>query len=144
MADPEDLSLSGDQASSDEETLTRAQDEGGDLVAQLGGDKPIDATAGVEGTGTAISHRYREIMQEQQDDDDAGLDSADAASVDAIPRRPASPMDSVLSGPDDTPSVQVHCHPPRCRELIELTRDRALYYHPQAAAFSPPQPSAPA
>jgi hypothetical protein len=35
------------------------------------------------------------------------LSSVDGASIDAIPRRAGSPIDSVMSGPDDSPSVQV-------------------------------------
>lgn len=49
----------------------------------------------------AISRRYQAIMREQADE------SSDNGSVDAIPKRAGSPIDSLLSIPDDTPSIQV-------------------------------------
>lgn len=39
------------------------------------------------------------------------LGSVDASSIDALPRRVDSPIDSMLSGPDDSPSVQVCTRP---------------------------------
>lgn len=47
--------------------------------------------------------RLRQEMQL----DGSEFGSVDASSVDALPRRAGSPGESMLSGPDDTPSVQV-------------------------------------
>lgn len=47
-----------------------------------------------------------QVMQEMQADG-SELSSVGASSVDALPRRTGSPAESMLSGPDDTPSVQV-------------------------------------
>ncbi|KAM0335359.1 hypothetical protein ACHAQA_000404 [Verticillium albo-atrum] len=49
---------------------------------------------------TAIgSSRYRQILRDQVDD------ISEDGSVDAVPRRVGSPIDSLLSVPDDTPSI---------------------------------------
>jgi vacuolar protein sorting-associated protein 8 len=108
MADQEDISPPGDKASNGEETVTQARDDAGEEdVLQLDGDEAAGSTA-IDEPNSTIPNRYREIMQEQEEDDSV-LDSADGGSVDALPPRPGSPMDSVLSGPDDTPSIQVCC-----------------------------------
>lgn len=50
---------------------------------------------------TGLVNRYRQLVQEEQDA------ASDSGSADAVPRRASSPVDSSLSIPDDTPSVQV-------------------------------------
>lgn len=51
---------------------------------------------------TGIVNRYKQLAQ--NDDLDA---SSDNLSVDVLPRGVASPVDSIASIPDDTPSIQV-------------------------------------
>lgn len=55
--------------------------------------------AGQDDTG--VVNKYRQLLLDEQD---AGSDSG---SVDALPRRVGSPVDSTASIPDDSPSVQV-------------------------------------
>jgi vacuolar protein sorting-associated protein 8 len=50
------------------------------------------------------TNRYKAIQQLDNRSEDG--------SVDALPPRPGSPPESVLSNPDDTPSVQVIKSPP--------------------------------
>jgi hypothetical protein len=54
----------------------------------------------------SLGNRYREILRDQHETG-SQISSIDGESVDALPRRAVSPIDSVMSGPDDTPSVQV-------------------------------------
>ncbi|KAF3764564.1 hypothetical protein M406DRAFT_346602 [Cryphonectria parasitica EP155] len=49
---------------------------------------------------TGVVNRYKDLAQEEPDA------ISDQGSADALPRRAASPVDSTLSIPDDTPSVQ--------------------------------------
>lgn len=52
---------------------------------------------------TGVVNRYKQLVQ-------GGPDAAsDNGSTDALPRRAGSPVDSTVSIPDDTPSVQVGC-----------------------------------
>lgn len=48
-----------------------------------------------------VSHRYHDLQQADSLSEDGSLD--------ALPRRAGSPIDSLLSIPDDSPSVQVSC-----------------------------------
>jgi hypothetical protein len=44
---------------------------------------------------------------QQQHQDSSDVSSLGGSSLHGLPKRAGSPIDSVLSGPDDTPSVQV-------------------------------------
>ncbi|KAH7321257.1 golgi complex component [Stachybotrys elegans] len=57
------------------------------------------------GDTSAIANRYREILHDQHDTI-SEVSSTGGNSIEAPPRRAVSPLDSVMSGPDDTPSVQ--------------------------------------
>lgn len=57
---------------------------------------------------SGIVSRYRQLVHEEHDA------ISDSGSADALPRRAGSPVDSSLSIPDDTPSVQV------CRRLYKI------------------------
>lgn len=51
---------------------------------------------------SARGHQRREYQ-----DDGSEMGSVDTGSVHGLPRRVGSPIDSIMSGPDDTPSIQV-------------------------------------
>ena len=112
MADQTEMSPPGDQ-SSDHEELTAnptnddaAYDDVEADVPHLGGQEMEDRTP-AEGVGNgSLGSRYREILKDQREAS-SEVSSLDADSVDAAPRRAVSPIDSLMSGPDDTPSVQV-------------------------------------
>ena len=138
--DPEDLSLPGDADSENSDTIKNASDEAGD-VAQLVEQEMEDHPTPVEMGNGGVSNRYRQIMQEQHLDG-SDVSSLGGSSVLGLPRRAGSPINSMMSEPDDTPSVQV-------RTTIEwlcslLTRSRALSSPLLGAVFSPLWPHAPA
>lgn len=97
MADEPELSPHGDQSSSDEETVRG--DDGGHVADILEEERQAAGTP--VGNGT-LAHRYRDIIRANAETDTA----SDNGSVDAAPRRAGSPIDSLLSVPDDSPSVQ--------------------------------------
>jgi hypothetical protein len=111
MADPEDLSLPGDV------DLDNGDDSINDAPAEAGADGvdhgSLEDSDGPDrhltpvpiGNGS-VGNRYREIMQ-QQHQDSSDVSSLGGSSLHGLPKRVGSPIDSVLSGPDDTPSVQV-------------------------------------
>lgn len=107
MADESELaradsqSSSSSSSSSDEETVKGDRDEG-----HIGADAPDDEsrptdTAAPPAGPSSIAHRYRELLEAQQET------ASEDGSADALPRPAASPLGSVLSVPDDTPSLQV-------------------------------------
>jgi vacuolar protein sorting-associated protein 8 len=100
MADREDLSPAGEHASSsDDETVKGERDE--TSIVEMWEEEMEAPTTPIElGNGT-VANRYRQILQDQQDD------VSEEGSVDAVPGRAPSPIDSLLSVPDDSPSVQV-------------------------------------
>ncbi|KAI1862847.1 uncharacterized protein JN550_009994 [Neoarthrinium moseri] len=99
MADDDqlDLSPSEDQASSDEETI-KGDQEHGHIAEILEEERQDEAAAPPESNG-AIPSRYRQLLREQDD-------TSDSASAEGLPRRVGSPIDSLLSVPDDSPSIQ--------------------------------------
>lgn len=113
MADSEDLSLPGDVG------LDNGDDPINDAPAIAGADADVmddgslDDSDGLDrhptpvpiGNGS-VGNRYREIMQ-QQHQDSSDVSSLGGSSLHGLPKRAGSPIDSVLSGPDDTPSIQV-------------------------------------
>lgn len=87
-------------SSSDEETVKGDRDE--DHIADLLEDdrRSTDSPAPPPGP-SSVAHRYRELLEaERETTSEDGL-------VDAIPQLAASPLGSMLSVPDDSPSVQV-------------------------------------
>lgn len=136
MADPEDQSPTGDAASSDDGTVKDAPDTMG-VVAQLVEQELQDHPTPLELGSGPLTHRYREILREQEDDS-SELSSVAASSVDALPKRVGSPIDSVMSGPDDTPSIQVHHIETRLE--TKLIRCRARSYRLLEAVSSRPLP----
>jgi vacuolar protein sorting-associated protein 8 len=100
MADDDHLDLSSaeDPASGDEETIKGDQDQG-HIAEILEEERHEDATEPPTSNGTVANH-YRQLLREQDDASDSG-------SAECLPRRAGSPIDSLLSAPDDTPSIQV-------------------------------------
>lgn len=102
MADEPELA-SGDgqsSSSSDEETVKGDRDEDHAVGILENESQPTESPAPVPGP-SAIAHRYRELVE-------AGHETpSEDGSTDAIPRLATSPIGSMLSVPDDTPSLQV-------------------------------------
>jgi hypothetical protein len=96
MADEPQLSRTDDQDSSDDDTV-KGEQEADHIAEILEEELQPPSTPTPLGNGT-IAQRYREIIQDNESEN---------GSTDAIPRRAGSPIDSLLSIPDDTPSVQV-------------------------------------
>ncbi|KAI1089788.1 Golgi CORVET complex core vacuolar protein 8-domain-containing protein [Rostrohypoxylon terebratum] len=86
----------GDAASSDEETIKGEQ--GHEDIADVEEDQTSVASDQPTGNGV-IANRYRQLLQDRDDASEAG-------SAEGIPRRAGSPIDSLLSVPDDSPSLQ--------------------------------------
>ncbi|RKL32253.1 hypothetical protein BFJ72_g10594 [Fusarium proliferatum] len=116
MADSEDLSLAGDVGLDNGDTINDAPTIAGtDVDAGADGvnDGLLEDSDGPDrhltpvpiGNGS-VTNRYREIMQ-QQHQDSSDVSSLGGSSLHGLPKRVGSPIDSVLSGPDDTPSIQV-------------------------------------
>ena len=102
MADTLELAPADDQSSSDEETVKGDRDDNhvADVLEEDEGPHLTPSSVPTIAT-TSVKNRYRELV-------DAARDSAsDDGSIDAIPRRLNSPIDSLLSIPDDSPSAQV-------------------------------------
>jgi hypothetical protein len=104
MADPEDKpAVPGEHDARREEGVVDALN--GDDVPQLDSpDVEGDAAPLELQDNNALAQGHQRLGAQL---DGSELGSIDAESVDALPRRVGSPLDSNLSGPDDTPSVQV-------------------------------------
>lgn len=99
MADPDDRSSADAQAPSDG-GMVKAEGEEDGIVGLLDDEEreASDASPAIE--NGIISNRYRQILRDQADD------ASEEGSVDAAPKRVGSPIDSLMSLPDDSPSVQ--------------------------------------
>lgn len=105
MADPEDLSPERGAGSDNGEMVKDARDEAED-VAQLVEEEMQDHPTPVEIGNGSVADRYRQIMHETHQDG-SDVSSLGGSSLQGLPKRAGSPIDSVVSGPDDTPSIQV-------------------------------------
>lgn len=94
--DQVDLSPGADRVSSDEETI---KGNGHHIADILEEERRADATAAPEPDGPLANH-FRQLLRDHDDASDAG-------SAEGLPRRAGSPIDSLLSGQDGSPSVQV-------------------------------------
>jgi hypothetical protein len=97
----EEATLNGDEINGRAHTPTQSTTTGGTIPA--GGIAELlqeerDAAPTPQQLGNGINH-YKAVLQA----DDASEDG----SLEATPRRAESPIDSLLSVPDDSPSVQV-------------------------------------
>ncbi|KAM0564606.1 hypothetical protein ACHAPJ_000821 [Fusarium lateritium] len=114
MADSEDLSLAGDVGSDNGDSINDAPEVAGAGVGR-GDDGPLENVSDSDGPDRhltpapigngSVTNRYREIMQ-QQHQDSSDVSSMGGSSLHGLPKRAGSPIDSVMSGPDDTPSIQ--------------------------------------
>jgi hypothetical protein len=93
-----DLSSAGDDVSSDEETIRGNRDE--DHIADILEEELQEVAAEPPSSNGAVANRYRELLRDQDEASDSG-------SAEGLPRRVGSPIDSLLSVPDDSASVQV-------------------------------------
>ncbi|KAM0808062.1 putative Golgi CORVET complex core vacuolar protein 8-domain-containing protein [Seiridium cardinale] len=92
-----DLPPTEDLASSDEETIKGDQDQ--DHIAEILEEERRDDSAAPPSNNGTVVNRYRQLLREQDDTSDSG-------SLEGLPKRVESPIDSLLSVPDDTPSIQ--------------------------------------
>lgn len=99
-ADAPALSLRDEDASSsDGDTIKPDQDDVADILENEA-QSPVtqDPPIGV----SSVKSRYRELAEAAQQET-----TSDDGSTDTFPRRTASPIDSNVSIPDDSPSAQV-------------------------------------
>jgi vacuolar protein sorting-associated protein 8 len=100
MADAPDLAAADDHSSSDEETVKGDRD---DHISDAYEEELQTLTSPITPTGgSSIKNRYRELVEVEHEapSDDGYTDAVPVVRVD-------SPIDSVMSIPDDTPSIQV-------------------------------------
>ncbi|KAI0020751.1 Golgi CORVET complex core vacuolar protein 8-domain-containing protein [Xylariomycetidae sp. FL0641] len=83
-----------DESSSDDDTV-KANGEQDELVDILEEERREDANT----ASNPEANRYRQLLRDRDEASDEG-------SAEGLPRRVASPIDSLLSVPDDSPSVQ--------------------------------------
>ncbi|KAK7962313.1 Vacuolar protein sorting-associated protein 8 [Apiospora aurea] len=97
--DDDQLDLSpGDNVSSDEETIKGDRDQ--EHIAEvLEEERREDAAAPAPENNGPLANRYRQLLRDQDDTSESG-------SAEGLPKRVGSPIDSLLSVPDDTHSVQ--------------------------------------
>ena len=119
------LPSGADQSSSDDETVKGGRDD--DHIAEILEEEIKSPTTPVP-LGNGVASRYRQLLDSQPDA------ASDTESVDGVPRRAGSPIDSLLSIPDDLPSAQVR----GTRETAypQLTPGRVPSSRPQEAASS--------
>ncbi|KAJ8122606.1 hypothetical protein ONZ43_g1242 [Nemania bipapillata] len=103
-----DLTPDGDAVSSDDETIKGDLDQGHLSEAveeELREEEDLqlheDASNPPSARGSVAASRYRQLLRDQADVSDEG------SSMDDLPRRAGSPINSLLSAPDDSPSIQV-------------------------------------
>ncbi|KAH7155464.1 Golgi CORVET complex core vacuolar protein 8-domain-containing protein [Dactylonectria estremocensis] len=103
--DPEDLSLTGDAGSDDGDTIKDVLEGAGDGSMSSHDSSASDHPTPVQLGNGSVTNRFREIIQ-QQHHDGSDVSSLAGSDVHGLPKRAGSPIDSVLSGPDDSPSIQ--------------------------------------
>ncbi|KAI1774643.1 Golgi CORVET complex core vacuolar protein 8-domain-containing protein [Hypoxylon cercidicola] len=92
-----DLSPDGDAASSDEETIKGDREQ--EHIAEIVEEERQDITTSKAHENGVLVNRYRQLLHDRDDVSEEG-------SNDGLPRRVGSPLDSLLSVPDDSPSIQ--------------------------------------
>lgn len=121
MADPPSVQDPGDEQQEPAEQV--ADHHISDLLEE---ERQQDSALPSEGNG--LAHRYKKLAEEELEA------TSDNGSVDALPRRAGSPVDSMISIPDRSPSVQV-THPaaplpPTCSNQ-QLTFPGLWHFLPQ-------------
>jgi hypothetical protein len=84
--------------SSDEETVRGDRDDY-HIADMLEGEGEIQSPTAAS-FGNGVANRYRQLLESQPD-------ASDTESVDGLPKRAGSPIESLLSAADDSPSAQV-------------------------------------
>lgn len=141
MADEPELARpdSRSSGSSDEETVKGDRDEGhiASVPEEEDEFQPFQSPA-PRPAPSAIAHRYRELLEAEHET------ASEDGSNDGLPRLAASPMGSMLSIPDDSPSLQVYwsCIFERLVSRLTMSRRAPSYPDLLAAVYSPPSPSA--
>jgi hypothetical protein len=107
MSDSEGASPNGERVADYETSSPAVENEDDADVPQLEEqDIPEDPSSlNSEAEKDAVDANLLEASA--QNGDISEITSADASSIDAIPRRAGSPIESVTSAPGDSPSVQV-------------------------------------
>jgi hypothetical protein len=106
MADEPEVARANDHSSSssDDETVKGDRDE--DHIADVIEDEQRSTDSPTPSAGpSSIAHRYRELLEAERET------PSEDGSTDAIPRLAGSPRGSMLSVPDDSPSIQVRGKP---------------------------------
>lgn len=124
MADPPPVQDTGDEQQASTEQA--ADHHISDLLEE---ERQQDSTLPSEENG--LAHRYKKLAEEEAEA------TSDNGSGDALPRRAGSPVDSMVSIPDRSPSVQVtHLAAPPEMLLPRANTVRALVFPLPAAAPS--------
>lgn len=113
MSDPEEASPAGERADDYEnpvpavENASEIEDDAD--VPQLEQPETPEDPSSVNAEEEEKNHVIDDTLLEPpiQNGDISEITSADASSIDAIPRRAGSPIESVTSAPGDSPSIQV-------------------------------------
>ena len=100
MADAPDLATADDHSSSDEETVKGDRDD--HINDAFEEELQTFASPTTPTGGSSIRNRYRELVEAEHEtpSEDGSTEMVPVVRVD-------SPIDSVMSIPDDTPSIQV-------------------------------------
>ncbi|KAI0596507.1 Golgi CORVET complex core vacuolar protein 8-domain-containing protein [Biscogniauxia sp. FL1348] len=98
VPDHRDQSPDGDRAESDSETVKGDPSEHHE-IADILEEERRDNASSIPAENALVANHYRQLLQNRDDVSEGG-------STDDLPRRVGSPIDSLLSGPDDSPSVQ--------------------------------------
>lgn len=107
MSDPEDASPNGERVADYENPSPAVENDDDADVPQLEEqDIPEDpSSVDLEEEKHAVDATV--VEESAQNGGISELTSADASSIDAIPRRAGSPIESITSAAGDSPSVQV-------------------------------------
>lgn len=95
MADPPSAQDTGDE----QQAATEQAEDQHHISDLLEEERQQDSILPSEENG--LAHRYKKLAEDELEA------TSDNGSVDALPRRAGSPVDSMLSVPDRSPSVQV-------------------------------------
>ncbi|TVY76023.1 Vacuolar protein sorting-associated protein 8-like protein [Lachnellula suecica] len=91
----EERTINGDTANGDQHAVADEESDNGRIVELLREERDAPSTPQKVGNGT---NRYKAAQSAESASEDG--------SMDALPRRAGSPIESILSIPDDSPSVQ--------------------------------------
>jgi vacuolar protein sorting-associated protein 8 len=120
MAEPEDPPPGADSPMEGRQDVdNHADSDVPELDARRDHDSDVPEVSAKADAAAPLSMPLRSRQELVEEGSELG--SVDASSVDALPRRVDSPIDSMLSGPDDSPSIQV-CIGPRNPSLQRRTK----------------------